>query len=176
MAEADTASQWAASSHAAGARRSRRRVPEPEASRAGARWSEGPWRGGAAAESAARRPLSERPRPAAPEGGLAPAGLPASRALGAAATAFPLGPRPGDGPGLHGLARAPPLSPRSRAVGAGESRRAGRESGGAGEWGRPRGLQASRRAEQCDGLRWPGLSGGADGGPGARGSSGEPGS
>ncbi|KAI5276841.1 Hmg Domain-Containing Protein 3 [Manis pentadactyla] len=66
MAEADTASQWAASSHAAGARRSRRRVPEPEASRAGARWSEGPRRGGAAAESAARRPLSERPRPAAP--------------------------------------------------------------------------------------------------------------
>jgi hypothetical protein len=78
MVVADTASQWAGASHAAGARRSRRWVLEPEAARDGARWTEGPSQGGAAAEPAARRPRSSaRASAAAPrepgraEGGLA---------------------------------------------------------------------------------------------------------
>lgn len=140
-------------------RRSRRRVPEPEAARAGARWSEGPRRGGAA-ERAARRPLSERPTAAAqPEGGLASARLAAAPALGARA-AFPLGPRAGDGPGLHGLARAPPLSPgpetEPEPVRAAVAPGLGRARG----VGRPCGLQAFRAGRS---------SAAGFGGPGGRG-------
>lgn len=78
MVAADTASQWAGASHAAGARRSHRWVLEPEAARDRALWTEGPSRGGAAAKSAARRPHSSaRASAAVPrellraEGGLA---------------------------------------------------------------------------------------------------------
>lgn len=125
MAVADTASQWAGASHAAGARRSHRWVLEPEAARDRALWTEGPSRGGAAAESAARvTHSSARASAAAPrellrtEGGLASrrsrthrSPQPVSRRRLPARAA-----RPGKrGRGLHGQRPRPAaVPPRSR--------------------------------------------------------------
>lgn len=125
MAVADTASQWAGASHAAGARRSHRWVLEPEAARDRARWTEGPSRGGAAAESAARRPRSSvRASAAAPrellhaEGGLVSRRPRTHRSLQSARRRrLPArAARPGKrGRGLHGqLPRPAAVPPRSR--------------------------------------------------------------
>ncbi|CAK7318196.1 hypothetical protein VULLAG_LOCUS20996 [Vulpes lagopus] len=123
MAEADTAGQWAAASHAAGARRSRRRVPEPEAAE--------PERDGARAPGGEAPPPSARPD------------VPSVSARAAAAPPEP-GRARGAGSPPAGLAASPALGARRRRLPA----RAGRRAGAA--WPRPRAAaEPAEPAEQC---------------------------
>ncbi|CAI9162179.1 unnamed protein product [Rangifer tarandus platyrhynchus] len=124
-------------SHAAGAAAAAagsrsQRPPEPERDGARAPSGEAPPSARPDAPSVRARPPRRRPR-----AGSSP---PASPALGARA-AFPLGPRAGDGPGLHGLARAPPLSRGPEPESEPEPVRAAAARGSGRAWG---GLAACR--------------------------------
>lgn len=137
MVVADTAGQWEVTSHAAGAAAAAagsrsQRPPEPE--RDGARAPSGEAPPSARPDAPSVRARLPRRRPRA---GSSP---PASPALGARA-AFPLGPRAGDGPGLHGLARAPPLSRGPEPESEPEPVRAAAARGSGRAWG---GLAACR--------------------------------
>lgn len=168
MVVADTAGQWEVTSHAAGAAAAAagsrsQRPPEPE--RDGARAPSGEAPPSARPDAPSVRARLPRRRPRA---GSSP---PASPALGARA-AFPLGPRAGDGPGLHGLARAPPLSRGPEPESEPEPVRAAAARGSGRAWG---GLAAcrpcapggaARRAPAGLGSRVRGSGDGALGSPG----------
>lgn len=137
MVVADTAGQWEVTSHAAGAAAAAagsrsQRPPEPERDGARAPSGEAPPSARPDAPSVRARLPRRRPR--------AGSSAPASPALGARA-AFPLGPRAGDGPGLHGLARAPPLSRGPEPESEPEPVRAAAAQGSGRAWG---GLAACR--------------------------------